>query len=750
MGLRRAGEAGVELSPDQPRQPEGKSDVVRQAAAFAVTLLVLAAALSARNGMTGQRTAHDPGARTGAGVAAGDLEQQDGRPQVSFRSGVDLVLVDVSVLDRHRRPIRGLTASDFVVLESGKPQTIETFAAIDIPDTDAAAAPWTREVAPDVRRSDDGRDRRLIVFVLDDATPMPAADIPRVKELARQSIAGLGPDDLAAVVFAWNKSAGQPFTRDRSRLLACVEKFNGGIDKVWTMSADGMVSAAPFDKYTPGAKSLYDATVGTLQGIAEMLAELPERRKAVVFISVGVPAGEGVFPSKEPGEGQDTDGTLQKTMGGIGDVVNAARRANVNIYALDPGGLRGPVIDSGAIDAETGAAEASSLNLNPGVPNRGFLRTVSEDTGGFAVTATNDVSAGISQIYRENGSYYLLGYRSPNSRVDGRFRQIEVRLKEVGPGTILRARSGYYAPRAGASRDQSPPKAATSGVAPITGALTSLVPVSDISLKLWAAPFAGPGEREAAVAVVLGLRPPATTGEAGRVETLDVTANAYDLNGRLRRSESRTAKIVMRSLEGDVDYEIALRMPLPPGRYQLRVAARSALSGKSGSVFRDLDVPDFSRPAVRLSQIALARTPPLATAGTEVLQDLLPIAPTAEREFATFDSLTAFVQVHNPPVKGAGSHPAPVVLASTIVDERGATVFEREELLEPEPGRLTNLDGAGFRLDLPAELLSSLGPGQYLLTIAARLAGARSEPPGTAGRGDGRTLASREVRFVLQ
>jgi hypothetical protein len=71
--------------------------------------------------------------------------------QPVFRAGTDLVQVDVSVLDGKRRPVRGLTAADFVVLEDGKPREIEAFSEVYLPDrVRGEAAPWVREVASDV------------------------------------------------------------------------------------------------------------------------------------------------------------------------------------------------------------------------------------------------------------------------------------------------------------------------------------------------------------------------------------------------------------------------------------------------------------------------------------------------------------------------------------------------------------------------------------------------------------------------
>jgi len=51
----------------------------------------------------------------------------------TFHTGVDAVQLDVSVLDKDRRPVRGLTAADFTILENGKPRPIVAFSAVELP-----------------------------------------------------------------------------------------------------------------------------------------------------------------------------------------------------------------------------------------------------------------------------------------------------------------------------------------------------------------------------------------------------------------------------------------------------------------------------------------------------------------------------------------------------------------------------------------------------------------------------------------
>src|SRR5688500_1169034 len=110
-------------------------------------------------------------------------------PTPQFRSGVDLVHLDISVLDRNRRPVRGLTPADFTILENGKPQEIAMFKAVDIPDPEPPSAPWIREVAPDVRTNDGIEERRLFLLLLDDATiQSDVAAVNNARDIAHKVI----------------------------------------------------------------------------------------------------------------------------------------------------------------------------------------------------------------------------------------------------------------------------------------------------------------------------------------------------------------------------------------------------------------------------------------------------------------------------------------------------------------------------------------------------------------------------------
>ncbi len=150
----------------------------------------------------------------------------------TFRSGADVVRIDVSVLDKNRVPVQGLTAADFIVREEGKPRPVVAVGEVVLPPAPAPPASvrtgqedWTSEIAPDIGTNQMDQ-ARLFVIVLDDALVLHDPRIAEsAKEIARAVVGRLTPLDRAAVVFTSNAAAAQGFTSDRQRLLAAIETF---------------------------------------------------------------------------------------------------------------------------------------------------------------------------------------------------------------------------------------------------------------------------------------------------------------------------------------------------------------------------------------------------------------------------------------------------------------------------------------------------------------------------------------------
>src|SRR5688572_32062146 len=87
--------------------------------------------------------------------------------QPTFRSGVELIRIDVSVLDKAGKPVTGLQPEDFVVTIDGAPRRV-SFATFYGPDTDApAAAAPAASPPPNVGTNRNAAPGRVVVFVVD-------------------------------------------------------------------------------------------------------------------------------------------------------------------------------------------------------------------------------------------------------------------------------------------------------------------------------------------------------------------------------------------------------------------------------------------------------------------------------------------------------------------------------------------------------------------------------------------------------
>jgi hypothetical protein len=176
-----------------------------------------------------------------------------------------------------------------------------------------------------------------------------------------------------------------------------------------------------------------------------------------------------------------------------------------------------------------------------------------------------------------------------------------------------------------------------------------------------------------------------------------------------------------------VQYEVLSEMRLRPGRYQLRFAAESSLYGKSGSVYYDVDVPDFSKNDFAVSGLVLSAVPSVAVAPRDAFAKLIPVVPTSRRNFWKTDQVVSFLRLYQ-----GGKTIAPVKVDLQIRDANDRAVFEDSELIEGAEFMVMRRRSADHRVQLP---MNELAPGPYLLIVEASAAG---------------TSLRRDVRFVVQ
>ena len=687
--------------------------------------------------------------------------------QPTFRVAVNLVDVDLTVTDAQGNFVTGLTADDFEVFEDGKPQQVQTFSYIELPvERPDRFTVDGRPVHADVRTNRDVDSGRVYIVVLDDLNVAPLRT-GTVRRHARDFIERyVGPRDLVAVVAtSGRKDVAQEFTNDPALLLRAVDSFIGQrlqsaemqrIDDYFqSLALSGLDQPADPERNQPAVPNLltrmqsFDPSnlergqravgvLDTIRSLTEFLESVRGRRKALLWFSEGID-----YPMAEVFSSQSGSEIAHATR----EAVNAAARANVNVFALDPRGLIGMTTDF-VDNMKAGAPDYAGNDPSKpvGTPFAGTqallgemrltqdsLRTLAEGTGGFAAVDTNSFTEAFDRIVEANSRYYLLGYAPPTHPRDGRFHRIEVRVKR--PGLTVTARRGYPSPsgkttqerkqealerwtrerRAGGANDTS---------VELRSALNSPVQQPGLTLAVQAAPFKGTTGKDASVALTVELQGseleflPQPNGLVA--DTIEVSFFGLNEDGRAQRGTRAALNLAIRpdtyQRVKTSGIRLNSRTTLAPGRHQLRIGARDPNTGKTGTVFYDIVIPDFARTPVSMSGVLLA-----APGGAEVLtpqrdpqtEKLLGAPATSRREFRQAETLAWLAEIYD---NTAAGQPKRISVAARLLDESGREVFASREVLANGEGGNPKWRVFGYTGRIP---LKDIAPGRYLLRVEA-------------------------------
>ena len=701
-------------------------------------------------------------------AAYGGLKAQQAPPSVTFQVEVNYVDVDAIVTDENGNFVTGLTRDDFEIFEDGKPQKIEMFSYVELPvERPDQFAALGRPVTLDARSNARPFDGRVYVIVLDDLDISPIRG-GLVKTAAREFVERhFGANDLAAVVYTSGRpEATQDFTNDRGLLLAAIDKFVGrrlrsaAVEALERHYHKELTAVNRPDDYSPAGRDIKDSAgpidirdlereqravmvLDTLRNLGEFLAGVRGRRKAVLLFSEGLemPMGEiyGIH-------------TATDVVGAIKDAITAAARSNVNFFALDPRGLIGMTSEyietagSHAPDVAFGvfgAANAQQGLLTEMKLSQDSLRTLAEETGGFAAVNQNTLGSAFARIVDANSRYYVLGYYPPTPTRDGRFHRIEVHTKR--PGLRVSARRGYASPRGRTAterkRDEEHRRARDSRRAAINNtspelrdALNAPLQQSGLTFSVQAAPFKHtPKEASVALAIEFdGARLPFTQPDAGGLVTNTIELSFFGINqdGKAQRATRTQLNLTLRpesfARVRAGGLRVNPRLMLEPGRYQIRVGARETVGGGVGTVFYDIVVPDFREERLMVSGVlitAASAQAPMTAMPDPAAPKLLPGPASSRRTFARNDTLTVFAEIYD---NISGTQPRQIETSVALINESGQDVFNARDTVEnpstalgagPSTGRWTTY---GLTRQVP---LRNVAPGRYLLQIDARARG---------------------------
>jgi hypothetical protein len=250
------------------------------------------------------------------------------------------------------------------------------------------------------------------------------------------------------------------------------------------------------------------------------------------------------------------------------DIVEQANRANATFYPVDPRGLA--VWDAPLGPEAPPPMPVDQANLRS---RRESMHDLAVATDGLAVVTSNDLDKGLRRIADDLTSYYLLGYSSTNVRLDGKYRRLEVKVRQ--PGVDVRARRGYRAPTAdevaaAKAETEAPAARAPSALAVAMGTLARIRP--DARFRINAATYVTAGD---GTTVWVAGELPRGTGSESFAEggTADIEVRAGGV--------SSTARVTLKP--GERGFVTALKLGAT-GADQVQVDVRARFSGEGSAV----------------------------------------------------------------------------------------------------------------------------------------------------------------------
>jgi VWFA-related protein len=380
------------------------------------------------------------------------VSAQEQKP--TFTTGITLVTTDVIVRDEKGQFVADLKTEDFEVLEDGQAQEVISFVLVHggrSYNVAAPPAPAAREgiVLPNTRPATDEAGRVLLIFV-DDAH-LEALNTHHLRAFLKKAASTLVHDgDLVSLVTTGTSSVSVPLTYDRKMIDAAIEKVTGnGLTFLdITQLSEGPSGPANLRQRAANAFTTAYQTINELERVRN-------KRKAVIWVSQGydfnpfegarrgtdkVFGGRYGSPTRDMIRDEEnpffrsanvfaeTDLTAQ-----LQEITRAANRANATLFTVDPRGLVGTTDAGQHIDQEEWTTHVQKT--------QGSMKTLAENTGGFALLNSNDFGPALKRIDAETSDYYVLGFYSSNRDSGKRVRELDVKVRR--PGVKVSSRRFY-------------------------------------------------------------------------------------------------------------------------------------------------------------------------------------------------------------------------------------------------------------------------------------------------------------------
>ena len=390
-----------------------------------------------------------------------------GSQQPTFRSGTDLIAVDVQVVDADGRPLTRLRPDQFEVSIHGEPRSVLSVDLLRmvrgnswngiVQDASAAAIDPNADVPG-----------RVFVLAVDVMSFRPPS-LERLLKEARQFVNALEPEDVVAI-YPFPFEGVTTLTTDRSQVVLALERLVGTRDRfiadggtfglnpsdivdLSTVSPTQTLDSLRQHRVTDICAASSDPEVCGRSVIAEarMLAQMEDgdvtqrlasfralltalsgspHRKTVVLVTGGMVSAD------RPGGRPDIGAELGTLVG------QEAARANATVYALFVDTRR---TELGSAALGTRPRTTDNRGRDTALLSRPIERLV-DPSGGAMFSIGQSARRAFDRILAESSTYYVLGVEPRFEDRDGRPRELQVRIQNLPHGASVRARSWVIVP----------------------------------------------------------------------------------------------------------------------------------------------------------------------------------------------------------------------------------------------------------------------------------------------------------------
>lgn len=649
-----------------------------------------------------------------------------------------LVIEQVVVKDNQGHFVSGLTAKDFNVTEDGNPQTVKICEHQQFSEDVTPLPPQQpdeesitiykklthTQFAPEPADGSKYSNKRLIALYFD-MPAMPPQDQERALTAAQTFIRKqMTSADLISILEFNGGSVAvlQDFTADRNRLLSILETLTVGEGQGSADSIDDAASADTGAAFGQDDSEFNvfntDRQLSALQTTARMLEQMREKKELIYFAS-------GLRLN-----GVDNMAQLHATVG-------AAVRAGVSFWPVDARGLvaGAPLGDAtqaspGNVSMYSGAAgQAANDRFQQ---SQDTMYSLAADTGGKALFDNNDLTRGIVQAQHAISDYYIVGYYTTNTALNGKFRRVKIAVDNP-TNANLAYREGYYANKEFAKFNDVDKERQ------LEDALMLGDPITDLTIAMEIDYFQlNRAEYFVPIMVKIPGRELALAKKFGAAHTLiDFVCEIKDLAGGYTVTNARdhvdvklTDATAQQLAKVPIEYDAGFT--LLPGRYSIKFLARDDETGRIGTYQTEFTIPNLNKETVRvpLSSVVLSSQRVNtrdalynATRGKKqeendaknpLVQEGLKLIPSVTRVFNTAREMHVYLQAYaGTPAATATTGTAPnsptQLIAYVSLLKDGKKAFESAPIAAlPEQGSRLGITPFSFHLSL-----ADLAPGRY-------------------------------------